>query len=164
MPAAPSRELKGRLRLAPQVQAETRLRFDVDRRDSPCFADTAFLRIALQDVPASWDAAGKAFRMNIGGAEAEFLLDRSGRGRGSMGRVQLQRRGGFAGGEVVARIALRGNWADEWADEGVSPAESDGGSPLDLGVRIDLEGTEFAGGATPWMVSRPGKLARIVLE
>jgi hypothetical protein len=82
-----------------------------------------------------------------------------------MGRVQLGVRRSRAGaGDVVARIVLRGSWADEWADEGVSPGESDGGSRLEIPVRIDLEGTEFAGGAGSWMTSRPGKGARIVLE
>jgi len=136
------------------------LRFDGDRRASPGIADSAYIRVVLPGVAQGWDPAGKALRLNLGGFEAGFLLDRHGRGSSSSGRVGLHLRGD----DVVARIALRGDWANEWADEGVSPGESDHGSPLDLTLRIDLEGKEFAARLTPYLVAEAGKVARLSIE
>ena len=140
------------------------LRFDTDRRDSRSFADSAYLRVVLPGLARGWDPAGKALRLNIGGFEAGFLLDRHGRGTSSSGRVSLQPGRGARGGDLVARIALRGNWAGEWADEGISSGESDEGSPLDIGLRIELEGEEFSARVTPYLAAEAEKVARLSID
>jgi hypothetical protein len=78
--------------------------------------------------------------------------------------VSLQPGRGIRGDDLVARIALRGSWAGEWADEGISAGESDEGSPLDIGLRIEVEGEEFSARVTPYLVAEAGKEAKLSIE
>jgi hypothetical protein len=143
-----------------------KLRYDIPRAQGYP-ADIIFLRVVLSNVPAGWDPAGKALRVDLGGASAEFLLDRKGRGVGPNGAVKLQFRkvrGEFPGGNIAARLVLRGDWVNEWADEGLLPGDELTGSPLDIGLRVELEDNlRFQGSATPSVTARPGKFARVFL-
>ena len=142
-----------------------KLRYDVPRTQG-ARADVAFLRLVLGNVPAGWDPAGKALRVDMGGATAEFLLDRKGRGVSHGGAVKPYFRkvkGEFPGGNITARLVLRGDWANEWADEGLLPGDEFSASSLDLDLDVELEGLHFRGSATPSVTARPGKFARVVL-
>ena len=142
-----------------------KLRYDIPRTRG-VRADVAFLRVVLANVPAGWDPAGKALRIDMGGATSEFLLDRKGRGIGPGGAVKLyfkKVRGEFPGGNITARIVLRGDWANEWADEGLLPGDELSASSLSLDLDVELEGFRFRGSATPSVTARPGKFAHVFL-
>jgi hypothetical protein len=109
--------------------------------------DSLRLRCVIPALPAGWTPQGQEVEVDLGGVNAVFVLDRKGRARSPVGslRLKLKRRGGaFVGGMAPLDLRLRGDFANEWTDEGLERDVDEPRQVLDLEVRVHLEGTTYA--------------------
>jgi hypothetical protein len=116
--------------------------------------DTCSVTGVLPALPAGFNPAGLAMRIDIGGAQVDFTLDAKGRARNDNGSVMLRlkpsvrnattNQAEFTGGDVTFTAKLTGGtWADDWADEGADPAANATSTPMTLKVQVTLNGTLY---------------------
>jgi hypothetical protein len=120
------------------------------------------------DLPPGFLPDGASFRLDAGGATADFLLN--GKGRGSLasgagaaepgrGRARLKycRKDGRWGFRVKIR---RSQIAEAWADEGVA-ADTPGDAAVDLRVAVTVADVPFITLGTWTYSRRSGRLGRV---
>ena len=105
-------------------------------------------------MPAGFDAEGQTLLLIVGGATVEFTLDKNGRAKTDLGQLQLKLKPSkknletgaseFVGGDVQLRARLnKGNWSDDWADEGVNPTGDASNEPMAMDVLVILDGAVY---------------------
>lgn len=115
-------------------------------------------------LPASWDPSWATVSVSVGGVMEEFQLDANGRASSARGsfRMQLARPGKSAGPDGTPfTLRLRGDWAEEWLDEGIGPDNDDVGAERDFVIEVLLDGTRHSTRVTAEVDSRAGKSARV---
>ncbi|HVR73690.1 MAG TPA: hypothetical protein VMT52_05135 [Planctomycetota bacterium] len=115
-------------------------------------------------LPASWNPSWATVSVSVGGVMEEFQLDASGRASSARGsfRIQLARPGKGAGPDGTPfTLRLRGDWAEEWLDEGIGPDDDDVGAERDFVIEVLLDGTKHLTRVTAEVDSRAGKSARV---
>jgi hypothetical protein len=134
---------------------------DRSRKEGP---DSCSVSGFIPEIPADWDPSWAAVSVSVGGVKEELQLDARGRARAARGsfRIQPARRGKGTGPDGAPfTLRMRGNWAEEWLDEGIGPDDDEVGASRDFEIEVILDGVKHSARVTAIVDSRAGRGARV---
>ena len=117
-------------------------------------------------LPTNYNPTGISLTVNVGGAQATFVMDRSGNARTADGTVALKIPTGrnSASQSATLKITLKpGNWSNAWKSEWLQSALNQNATTAIFAVDAIIEGTTYSTTATVGLSVKPGKVAKFKL-
>jgi len=128
--------------------------------------DTCGISGVILGLPIGFDPTGVPATVNVGGATAAFTLDGKGRAKTKTASLQIKLKGkrnkltkkiDFLGGNAPFKAKIsKGSWADDWADEGISP-DANGKSTISMKTTLTLGTTTYGATEVAVQNSKAGK-------
>lgn len=127
--------------------------------------DSCTIAGTLPSVPAM-KFADKTFILDAGGAKVEFKLDAKGKAKSGSSTLTLKPKltknpttklKEFAGGSLPFTATLKGSYISAWSDEGISLTAGATKQPIQMTVKVTLDGQNFTAAGASILNSKPGK-------
>jgi PKD repeat protein len=128
--------------------------------------DTCSLMGALA-LPTNYNPLGVTLDVNVGGARATFILDRSGNARTAIGTVALKVPTGKKSASQSATLQINlkaGNWSDAWKSEWLQLALNQNAASAEFEVEAIVVGATYSTTANVGLTVVRGKFAKFKLK
>lgn len=118
-------------------------------------------------LPMNYNPLGVSVSVNVGGARATFVLDRSGNARTAVGTVALKVPTGRNSASQSATLQVKlkaGNWSDAWKSEWLQLALNQKATTAQFAVEAIVGGATYSTTANVGLTVVPGKTAKFKLK